>query len=114
MQRGEIWLADLDPIKGSEQAGVRPVIIFQNNTLNQLTTTVICIPLTTSLRRAKLPSSLQIPKSENGLNHDSVALCHQIRVLDGMRLKRRLGVIDSKTLELLEPRILFTLGIGIK
>ena len=86
MERGEVWLANLNPTQGSEQRGIRPVIIFQENTLSQITTTVITIPITSNLRRAALPTCLQISAGEGGLNQDSVALCHQIRVLDQTRL----------------------------
>ena len=72
--RGEIWLADLNPTRGSEQAGTRPVLIFQNNIISKYTTTILAIPLTTNLRRASLPSCVQIPKGEGGLASDSVAV----------------------------------------
>jgi mRNA interferase MazF len=81
-QRGEIWLADLNPTQGSEQAGTRPVIIFQNNTISQFSTTVLAIPLTSNLRRAALPVCLRINRDEGGLLQDSVALCYQMRVLE--------------------------------
>lgn len=85
VRRGEIWLANLNPIRGSERAGTRPVLIFQNDTINRFTTTFLSIPLTTNLRRAALPSCPAIPQGEGGLKHDSVALCHQLRVLDRAR-----------------------------
>ena len=86
--RGEVWLANLNPIQGSEQGGTRPVIVFQNNIISKFSTTIITIPLTTNLRRAKLPSSLLIASGQGGLEKDSVALCHQIRVIDVTRLKK--------------------------
>jgi len=76
-RRGEVWLADLNPTKGSEQAGVRPVIIFQNTLISKFSSTVITIPLTTNLKRAALPTSILLSKNEGGLDADSVALCHQ-------------------------------------
>src|SRR5205085_5987001 len=88
-----IWLANLNPTRGSEQAGTRPVLIFQNNLINKYTTTILAIPLTTNLRRESLPSCIQISKGEGGLASDSVALCHQLRVLDKTRLMRKLGVV---------------------
>ena len=88
VMRGEIWLADLNPTRGSEQAGTRPVLILQNNVINKYTTTILAIPLTTNLRRAALPSCVQISKGEGGLASDSVVLCHQLRVLDKTRLVR--------------------------
>ena len=110
VHRGEIWMADLNPTRGSEQAGVRPIIIFQNNAISRFTTTVLTIPLTTNLRRASLPSCLLIPKGEGGLSEDSVALCHQARVLDQTRLQWKLGKLKPQTLSTLEGRMLFTMG----
>ena len=72
--RGEVWLANLNPIQGSEQGGTRPVIVFQNNIISKFSTTIITIPLTTNLRRAKLPSSLLIASGQGGLGKDSVEI----------------------------------------
>ena len=110
VERGEIWLANLDPTKGSEQAGTRPIIIFQETTISKFTNTIITIPLTTNLRRAALPSCFLIPNGQGGLNQDSVALCHQLRVLDKTRLIKRLGHLDLETTSELERIVLFTLG----
>lgn len=110
-KRGEIWLADLDPTRGSEQAGFRPVLIFQNDLINRFTTTVLAIPLTTNLRRAALPSSALIKKGEGGLAADSVALCHQMRALDQSRLQRKLGEITPATITTIEGRMAFTMGM---
>jgi mRNA interferase MazF len=90
VQRGDIWLANLNPIQGSEQAGTRPVLILQNDAINPFTPTVVAIPFTTNLRRAALPSCVLIPEGEGGLAHDSVLLCHQIRVLDKSRFVLKL------------------------
>lgn len=111
ISRGEVWLANLDPVRGSEQAGLRPVIILQNDLINAFTSTVIAIPFTTNMRRASLPSSVRVNRGEGGLENDSVALCHQMRVLDKTRLSRKLGCCGSKTLASVENRVLFTLGI---
>ncbi|MEG4586302.1 type II toxin-antitoxin system PemK/MazF family toxin [Microcoleus sp. MOSTC5] len=109
-RRGEIWIANLDPTQGSEQAGVRPIIIFQNDTISRYTTTILSIPLTTNLRRASLPSCVFIPNGEGGLTQDSVALCHQMRVLDKRRLRNKIGEVNSDILVQLENNVLFTLG----
>lgn len=109
--RGEVWLADLNPTKGSEQAGIRPVIVFQNNVISKFSATILAVPLTTNLRRASLPTSIQISKGEAGLHDNSVALCHQLRVLDKSRLTKRLGMLPAETLTALEACIVFTLGI---
>ena len=90
-RRGEVWLADLNPVRGSEQAGRRPVILLQNDSILRFTTTVLCVPLTTNLRRAQLPSCVAISKGDGGLTANSVALAHQLRVLDKDRLTRKLG-----------------------
>ncbi|WP_271253375.1 type II toxin-antitoxin system PemK/MazF family toxin [Pseudanabaena sp. Chao 1811] len=111
--RGEIWLATLDPTQGSEQAGTRPIIIFQENTISKFTSTIITIPLTTNLRRAALPTCLLIPSDQGGLSQDSVALCHQLRVLDKTRLIKRLGQLDSGMIADLESVVLFTLGYKV-
>ena len=111
VSRGEVWLANLNPTRGSEQAGIRPVILFQNDAVSRFTTTVLAIPLTTNLRRAALPSCVQIAQGEGGLMSDSIALCHQLRVLDKTRLQRKLGTISEATLTALESRVLFTMGI---
>jgi mRNA interferase MazF len=113
VKRGEIWLAILDPVQGSEQAGTRPVIIFQENTLSKFTTTVITIPVTSNLRRALLPTCIKISSGEGGLNQESVALCHQIRVLDKTRLTSKLGQLKLETIALLETTVLFTLGYSM-
>ena len=111
IKRGEVWFADLNPIRGSEQAGIRPVLIFQNDTINTFSTTVVTIPFTTNLRRAALSSCVRVAASEGGLSSDSVALCHQLRVLDITRLIRRLGRLNRPTMVAVERCVLFTLGI---
>jgi mRNA interferase MazF len=111
--RGEVWLANLNPTQGSEQAGIRPIIIFQENTLSKFTTTVITIPVTSNLRRAALPTCIQISSGEGGLNQESVALCHQIRVLDKTRLIKKLGQLEPETIAALETTVLFTLGYSM-
>lgn len=109
--RGEVWFANLDPTRGTEQAGTRPVVVFQADTVNEFTSTILCISLTTNLRRAALPTCLLIRETEGGLTDDSVALCHQMRALDKTRLVRRLGMLSPETLLALERRVLFTTGI---
>lgn len=112
VKRGDVWLASLDPTRGSEQAGTRPVLVFQNDLITRYTTTVLAIPLTTNLRRASLPSCVLIEKGEAGLARDSVALCHQLRVLDKTRLQRKLGAISQQTMSTVETCIVFTAGLA--
>ena len=113
VKRGEEWLADLNPIRGSEQAGIRPVLIFQNNAINPYTTTVLAIPFTSNLRRAALPFCVRVNAGDGGLTVDSVALCHQLRVLDISRLTHRLGGLSAQTISAIEQSVLFTMGIII-
>ena len=110
-RRGEVWLARLDPVQGSEQAGTRPVLILQNDRVGRFTTTVLAVPFTTNLRRAALPTAVQVPRGEGGLKAESVLLCHQLRVLDKARLQSRLGMIRSRVLADVEACVLFTLGV---
>src|SRR5207253_2135798 len=108
VRRGEIWLADLNPTRGSEQAGTRPVLIFQNNSINRFTSTFLTIALTTNLRRASLPTCVLVRQGEGGLSKDSVALCHQLRVLDKLRLTRLLGTISDGLMTAMESCVAFT------
>lgn len=98
--------------RGSEQAGTRPVLILQRDVLSKFTTSVLAVPLTTNLRRSGLPSAVLIREPGTGLPHDSVALCHQLRVLDKSRLYRRFGSIAPDVLLQVETALLFTLGFS--
>jgi len=111
VSRGEIWLADLNPAQGSEQSGTRPVLIFQNNSVNRFTSTFLTIPLTTNLRRASLPTCVLVRQGEGGLIKDSVALCHQLRVIDKLRLLRRLGAVSDDVMTAVESCVAFTTGM---
>ena len=113
LRRGEVWLANLDPTQGAEQAGIRPVIIFQNDIVSKFSTTTIIIPLTTNKRRASLPICVMINRGDGGLRQDSVALCFQLRVLDKTRLIKRLGQLDPQTIAELEEVVLVTLGYDL-
>jgi mRNA interferase MazF len=110
LKRGEVWLANLDPTQGSEQAGLRPVIIFQNDIISRFSSTIITIPLTTNQRRASLPICMVIKQGDGGLAQDSVALCFQMRVLDKTRLTKLLGQLNAETIARLEEVVLITLG----
>ncbi|NJK67742.1 MAG: type II toxin-antitoxin system PemK/MazF family toxin [Microcoleus sp. CSU_2_2] len=98
------------PTQGSEQAGTRPIIIFQNDLVSQFSTTTIAIPITTNQRRAALPICLPIEQGNGGLSQDSVALCFQMRVLDKTRLIRKIGQLSPEIISQLEDVVLLTLG----
>ncbi len=111
MKRGEIYLADLNPVKGSEQAGHRPVLIFEDDRLIPATLIVVVIPFTTNLRMAKLPTCVLIPKGEGGLKQDSIAICHQIRALDKQGLLDFWGMLPKHRIQEIEKTLKITLGI---
>ena len=109
--RGDIYLADLNPSRGSEQAGVRPVILVQRKNLDRFTRTVVVIPVTTNLRRAQIPGTVLIAAGEGGLSQESVALCYQIVVIDRQRLQRQLGTLSTVYLQRLGEAIRYTLDL---
>lgn len=91
VKRGDIFYADLSPVVGSEQGGIRPVIIIQNDVGNKYSPTVIVAAITSQINKAKLPTHVEISSEEYGLNKDSVVLLEQIRTLDKKRLKEKIG-----------------------
>ncbi len=109
--RGDVYLADLNPSRGSEQAGIRPVVLVQRDTLDRLTTTVVVIPLTSNLRRARIPGTVVIPAGEGGLNQESVALCYQIVVIDRQRLMQKIGTLSASYLLRLKEALEYTLQL---
>jgi len=111
-EKGDIYYADLGSGVGSEQTGLRPVIVFQNHQINQFTQTVIIIPFTTNLKRLKIPSSVLISKGSGGLPEDSVALCHQIAVISLKRLRSYIGTLPDNLIKQMDEKLLFTLDIS--
>lgn len=98
VNRGEVWRADLSPTRGSEQAGIRPVLVVQTDRANPHSPHTIIVPFTTRIRSKLLPSHVLAPAGEGGLTQDSVALCEQIRVVDVSRLITKLGSLSSTVL----------------
>jgi mRNA interferase MazF len=96
VKRGEVWLADLSPSRGAEQAGTRPVLIVQTDRANPTSPHTIIVPFTTKIRRVQLPSHVLIKAGQGGLKADSVLLCEQIRVIDTQRLIKRLSSLSPK------------------
>jgi mRNA interferase MazF len=95
VKRGEVWRADLSPTRGSEQSGVRPVLVVQTDRANPHSPHTIIVPFTTKIRQKLLPSHVLVPAGEGGLTQDSVALCEQVRVIDTSRLLARLGDLPA-------------------
>jgi mRNA interferase MazF len=110
VKRGEIYYADLSPVIGSEQAGIRPVLIVQNDIGNKFSPTIIAIAIT-SRQKVKLPTHIEIEGSKYGLDKDSVILAEQIRTLDKKRLREKVGKLDEKTMEKVKRAIEISFGI---
>ena len=96
IRRGDIYYADLRPVVGSEQGGVRPVLIIQNDVGNKHSPTVICAAITTRMNKAKLPTHVELPTRECEMIKDSVILLEQLRTIDKQRLKERICHIDDE------------------
>ena len=108
--RGEIYYADLSPVVGSEQGGIRPVLVVQNNTGNRYSPTIIAAAITSQLEKARLPTHIELPKQNFGLPRDSVILTEQLRTLDKRRLKERLGTLDNVLMLKVDKALLISLG----
>ncbi len=96
IKRGDMFYADLSPVIGSEQGGIRPVLIIQNDTGNKYSPTVIAAAITSQTGKNKLPTHIEIGSENVGLKSDSVVLAEQIRTIDKSRLKEKIGHIDDK------------------
>ncbi len=95
VRRGDMFYADLSPVVGSEQGGVRPVVIIQNDVGNKHSPTVIAAAITSQIGKNKLPTHIEIEAENNGLKSNSVILTEQIRTIDKSRLKEKIGHIDD-------------------
>jgi len=95
IKRGDMFYADLSPVVGSEQGGVRPVLIIQNDMGNKYSPTVIAAAITSQTNKTKLPTHIEIDSQQCGLKNDSVVLAEQIRTIDKSRLKEKIGHIDD-------------------
>ena len=110
IKRGELYYADLSPVVGSEQGGVRPVLVVQNDVGNKYSPTVIAAAVTSKINKAKLPTHIELPSNMYGLQKDSVILLEQIRTLDKRRLKERIGELSESTMNRVDNAILISLG----
>ncbi|GKX68050.1 type II toxin-antitoxin system PemK/MazF family toxin [Inconstantimicrobium mannanitabidum] len=111
VKRGDIFYADLSPVVGSEQGGIRPVIIIQNNIGNRYSPTVIVAAITSQINKAKLPTHVEISSEEYGLNRDSVVLLEQIRTIDKKRLKEKIGHMTDSDMKKVDKSLLISLGL---
>lgn len=112
VKRGELYYADLSPVVGSEQGGIRPVLVVQNDVGNKYSPTVIAAAVTSKIGKARLPTHIELP-SAYGLAKDSVILLEQIRTLDKRRLKERIGELPPQTMTRVNRAILISLGFPV-
>lgn len=111
IKRGDIFYADLSPVVGSEQGGVRPVLIVQNDIGNKYSPTVIAAAITSQINKAKLPTHIEISAKEYGLQKDSVILLEQIRTIDKKRLREKNGHLDDELMEKVNEALSISFGL---
>ena len=111
IRRGDIYYADLSPVVGSEQGGLRPVLIIQNDVGNKYSPTVIAAAITSRMSKTRLPTHIDIYASRAGLARDSVILLEQIRTLDKRRLRERMGHLDDEMMDRVNSAIAVSFGI---
>ena len=111
IKRGDIYYADLSPVVGSEQGGVRPVLIIQNDIGNKYSPTVIATAITSQINKAKMPTHIELDANEYGLSKDSVVLAEQIRTIDKRRLKEKIGHLDDRLMTKVNEALEISFGL---
>ena len=111
VKRGEIYYADLSPVVGSEQGGMRPVLIVQNDVGNRYSPTVIAAAITSQLEKSKLPTHIPLHSQQCGLTKDSIVLLEQIRTIDKRRLRERMGRIDDDSMGQVNRALSISFGL---
>lgn len=111
IRRGDIYYADLSPVVGSEQGGVRPVLIVQNDVGNRFSPTVIAAAITSQRGKAKLPTHILLDSQTTGLSRDSIVLLEQMRTIDKHRLKERMGRLDSGSMGRVDQALSISFGL---
>ena len=112
VKRGDIYFADLSPVVGSEQGGIRPVLIVQNDVGNKHSPTVIAAAITSQINKARLPTHIELSARSFGLTKDSVILLEQIRTIDKKRLLERMGKLDEGVMSRVDEAIAVSFGLG--
>lgn len=112
IKRGDIFYADLSPVIGSEQGGVRPVLIIQNDVGNRYSPTIICAAITSQINKAKLPTHIEIDSHDYTLVKDSVVLLEQVRTVDKKRLKEKICHLDEGLMDRVDKALLVSFGLG--
>lgn len=111
VKRGDIYYADLSPVVGSEQGGLRPVLIIQNDIGNRYSPTVIAAAITSRMGKTKLPTHIDVYADRAGLQKDSIILLEQIRTLDKRRLKEKMGHLDEEAMRAVDNAIAVSFGL---
>lgn len=112
VKRGDIYYADLSPVVGSEQGGIRPVLVIQNDIGNKYSPTVIAAAITSQINKAKMPTHIELAAKDYGLNKDSVILLEQIRTIDKRRLREKIGRIDDGLMASVNNALSISFGLG--
>ncbi|HZJ85236.1 MAG TPA: type II toxin-antitoxin system PemK/MazF family toxin [Syntrophomonadaceae bacterium] len=111
IKRGEIYFAQLNPVIGSEQGGIRPVVVVQNDIGNQYSPTTIILAITSQINKAKLPTHIELKAVDYGLEKDSVILAEQIRTIDKTRLKQRIASLNELTMDKVDQALAISLNL---
>ena len=112
VKRGEVYFADLSPVIGSEQGGMRPVLIIQNNVGNHYSPTVIVAAITAKIQKAKMPTHVEVSAEKHGLERDSVVLLEQIRTIDRQRLKDKVTQLDYQLMQKVDEALEISVGLS--
>lgn len=112
VHRGDIYYADLSPVVGSEQGGIRPVLIVQNDVGNRFSPTVIAAAITSQRTKASLPTHILVNAQTTGLSKDSIVLLEQVRTIDKHRLKERMGSLDNHSMNEVDQALSVSFGLG--
>jgi mRNA interferase MazF len=111
VKRGDVFYADLSPVVGSEQGGVRPVLVIQNDIGNRFSPTVIVAAITAQIQKAKLPTHVEIEAKTHGMEKDSVVLLEQIRTIDKQRLTDKITHLDEETMRKVDEALQISVGL---
>ena len=112
IKRGEIYYADLSPVIGSEQGGIRPVLIVQNDVGNKYSPTVIAAAITSQQDKSNLPTHINLSAEGSGLLKDSIVLLEQVRTIDKTRLKEKMGALDNRSMNMVDKAISVSFGLN--
>ena len=111
VKRGDIYYADLSPVVGSEQGGIRPVLIIQTDIGNKYSPTVIAAAITSQKDKTKLPTHIQVNATGCGLAKDSIVLLEQVRTIDKQRLKEKMGTLDMTSMDMVNKALTVSFGL---